>query len=595
MTRIGIGVVGTAVIMLLASPSALSASRFKETDQAHSSSLSSQVFKTALSSGQISQKAKQVTVMIQDDFSTGSGIIIQQDKQSYTVLTAAHVVSSPDATYTITTTDQQQYKSSAAQVKRLAGVDMAILTFQSDRTYPLAKIASSNQLSEGVPVYVAGFPASTAAITVPVYNFTDGKVTARSSKPFQDGYAMVYTNKTLPGMSGGGVFDGNGNLVGIHGRGDVDSKLESSNINAGVRVKTGFNLGIPIDTFVSRASEVGIILKINLPTTPVKSNPVDDFVVSATIKAQQGNYNGAIQDISRAIQQSPREARLYMARANYYSAMGQTNTAVEDLNQAIKLDPTIEQAYWLRGSYRQANRDTFGALEDFSKVIELNPDNQRAYLMRATIHVTQTDYAGAIADYSQIIRIDPKNTLAYSQRAGMKFAQGDREGALKDYSKLIALNPRDTQAYDQRAHIRKYNGDPKGAIEDYQAIARLNPRSTRAYSNIADLKEDMNDLEGAIAAYSKLIQVNPRETSALYERAQLYEKQNQYQKAIADYTQLIKLQPFMSAWYISRGYAREKFGDKSGAKADFLKLAELARKKGDLDEAKSWTGRANNL
>ena len=490
--------------------------------------------------------------------------------------------------------DNQQYQTQATAVKRLPNVDIATLTFQSDRRYPVAQIASSQTLAEGMPVYVAGFPSTTAAITTPVYNFTDGKVTARSGRGFKDGYGMVYTNRTLPGMSGGGVFDQGGNLVGIHGRGDVDSSLESSNINRGIRIKTGFNLGIPVETFVSRASEMGIILKINLPeVTP--SNPVDDLLVSATVKAQQSDYNGAIADISQAIKRSPKEARLYLARAGYYGATGQNAAAVEDLSQAIRYDSSQEQAYWLRGSYRLANRDSFGALEDFNQVIKLNPNNNKAYLMRATIHVSQTDYESAIADYSQLIRIDPKNALAYSQRGSMKFIQGDHQGAEVDYSKLISLNPKDTEAFDRRAHVRRYNGNPKGAIADYKSIIKINPRSQRAWSAIADIATDQNDIKSAIDAYSNIIAINPRDVSVYNSRGELYTKQEQYTKAIADYSKIIELKPFEEYGYILRGYARENAGDRAGAKADFLKLAEINQKNGDLDDAQDWKERASKL
>ncbi|MEM9136692.1 MAG: tetratricopeptide repeat protein [Cyanobacteria bacterium P01_F01_bin.42] len=532
--------------------------------------------------------------MIEDDFANGSGVIIQQNGDRYTVITAAHVVASPYAVYTITTSDDQRHEVAATEVKKLPNVDVATITFQSDRRYPTATIASAQSVSEGQPVYVTGFPSPTAAITTPVYSFTEGKLTARSGRGFKDGYAMVYTNRTLPGMSGGGVFDSRGHLIGIHGRGDVDSSLEASSINSGIRIKTGFNLGIPIDTLVSRASEVGVILTINLPES-APSNLVDDLVVSATVKAQQSDYGGAIADISRAIQQSPKEARLYLARAGYYGATGKQSEAIQDLSQVIKYDPSQEQAYWLRGSYRQATRDQFGALEDFNQVIKLNPDNSQAYLMRATIYVTQTDYSAAIADYSQMIRLDPKNALAFSQRGAMKFIQGDAQGAIADYSRLIAINPKDIDAYDRRAHVRRYTGDPQGAISDYEAIAKLNPRSQRAWDSIADIARDTNDMDRAIEAYGKIIAINPRDVTSYNRRGELYAEQKQYKKAIADYSKIIELKPFEKYGYILRGYAQQERGNRAGAKADFLRLAEINRKNGDLDEARSWQNRADEL
>ncbi|WP_258001396.1 serine protease [Fischerella thermalis] len=60
---------------------------------------------------------------------------------------------------------------------------------------------------EGTTAYVAGFPAPTFAINQPIYIFSDGKITANASKPLRDGYALVYSNNTSEGMSGGAVLN----------------------------------------------------------------------------------------------------------------------------------------------------------------------------------------------------------------------------------------------------------------------------------------------------------------------------------------------------------------------------------------------------
>jgi tetratricopeptide (TPR) repeat protein len=547
------------------------------------------------SSGNVAQRAKAVTVLIQNNVGSGSGVLIQQKGNTYTVLTAAHVIQ-PPVTCTITTADGQQHRITASEIQSIRGVDLAVLRFKSDRTYAIAEIGSSQTLAEGNPVYVAGFPLSTAAITQPVYNFTDGKVTARSSKPFADGYSMVYSNNTLPGMSGGGVFNPSGQLVGIHGRGDVDTKLESSSVNSNIRVKTGFNLGISIETFLSHAKAMGITtnVKIVLPNN-APSSLKDDSVVAAALKAQQGDYLGAIAQINRAIQLSPKSAKLYFARANYYIASGQTATALEDLDRTIALDPSAEAAYTLRGGYRSANRDTNGAIADYTQAIKLNPKNILAYTMRATLNIGQSDTVAAIADYTEMIRIDPKNSLAYSMRAGMYWQQGNKKGAIADMDRLIAINPSDLQAYDNRAHFRKYSGDVAGALADYTTMIKINPRHIRAYEARADLKKEMKDLKGAIADYEEIIEVTPQDTRAYMTRASLYLDQNQYREAIADYTKLIELEPTDTGWYTSRGDAREAMGDRSGAGADFKKAADLALQKGNRENYERWIKKAREI
>jgi Trypsin-like peptidase domain/Tetratricopeptide repeat len=347
--------------------------------------------------------------LIQSEVGSGSGVIVQRQGKTYTVVTAAHVVAISNTPYKLTLADDRTY--TATNIKRLSGVDLAIITFQSDRSYPVAVLGSSQSLGEASPVYVAGFPSGTAAITHSVYTFTEGTITARSSKPFSDGYAMVYSNNTLPGMSGGGVFNQVGQLVGIHGRGDVDNKLETSSTNPGIVIKTGFNLGIPIETVAKKGEEVGLKAVITPSSRLIAVSPGDDRIVAATIKAQQGDYNGAIADVSQAIKQSPKAANLYFARANYAISIGRSDAALKDLDRVIQLNPQAESAYWIRGNYRYSLNDKEGAIADFSQVIRLNPNHIEAYAKRAFVYGNQSSPVQAIADFTSIIKLDPKNLV----------------------------------------------------------------------------------------------------------------------------------------------------------------------------------------
>jgi tetratricopeptide (TPR) repeat protein len=578
---------------------------------------------STLASTDIAQQAKSVSVLIQSPGNSGSGVLIQRQGQTYTVLTAAHVVSSPKAPYTLILADEKIY--TATDVKTLAGIDLAVVTFQSDRTYPVAVLGSSQNLGEASPVYVAGFPAGTAAITRSVYTFTEGTVTARSNKSFADGYAMVYSNNTLPGMSGGGVFNRAGQLVGIHGRGDVDPKAEPSKINPNIVVKTGFNLGIPIETFANRAAEAGLKVALLPTSTPAAvANPADDLVVAATVKAQQGDYNGAIADMNRAIAQTPNVAKLYFARATYATAMGRSDLAFQDYDKVIQLNPKSEAAYWIRGNSRYAQKDMLGAIQDFSKVIELNPNHKEAYQKRGFAYSLQANGGQSIADYTNVLRLDPKNTHAYEMRAMWRRTQGDTEGAIADYNQLIQLAPKLLDPYFRRAELLQTSGNQAGAIADYKTLLKLDPQQqslpgqlARNALNRIELKRDpvgfqsgqiqanpkdvkalqarailfleKEEYAKAIADYSAILQADPKNKAALRDRADAYVQTKQFREAIQDYDRLLSVSATSPAAkeqadaYAARGEVFEQSGQTSQAIADFRKAAALFRRSGDRD------------
>ncbi len=179
----------------------------------------------ALSPVELSNRAVEITVLIEVPGTSGSGIIIGREGNVYSVLTAKHVVKSvnPGEEADIVTHDGERYFLDSNNIKKEPEVDLAVVSFVSEKDYPVASLGNATEAVHGTKVYVAGFPVPTAAITRSTYTFTPGSVTANASiDPFDDGYSLVYSNSTLPGMSGGPVINELGEVIGVHGRGDTE-------------------------------------------------------------------------------------------------------------------------------------------------------------------------------------------------------------------------------------------------------------------------------------------------------------------------------------------------------------------------------------
>jgi S1-C subfamily serine protease len=183
----------------------------------------------AKSASEIESIARAVTVEIKLKQSNrvGSGVIIDKTGDLYTLVTNRHVICGksncqriPESEiYSLGLFDGQKYQVQKSAIKLFGNdLDLAIIQFRSSRNYAVAKVAAPGSLKVEDVVYTAGFP-----LEQPGVGFGDGKVIAVVNKRLQGdggGYTIIYNAQTLPGMSGGGVFDGNGQLVAIHGVGD---------------------------------------------------------------------------------------------------------------------------------------------------------------------------------------------------------------------------------------------------------------------------------------------------------------------------------------------------------------------------------------
>jgi S1-C subfamily serine protease len=169
--------------------------------------------------------AKSITVkVLSSEYAWGSGTLIQQQGEVYTVLTNEHVLVAGDPPYRIQTPDGKIYSATVKlRGASLQGNDLALLQFRSTGTvYPVAKLGATPAPED--EVFAGGFPFSDEASLPPNspggikgFKFTAGKVSLVLDKALEGGYQLGYTNDIEKGMSGGPVLNRAGALVGING------------------------------------------------------------------------------------------------------------------------------------------------------------------------------------------------------------------------------------------------------------------------------------------------------------------------------------------------------------------------------------------
>jgi serine protease Do len=201
----------------------------------------------------VSSIAKEVTVTVDSANDYGSGVIITHQGNEYTVLTNWHVLESKDA-HTVKTRDGQIHQIRPGSIKHIAELDLAVGTFISNKLYRVAELGNSDTIGEGSTLYITGAPANLEGISSRNLLVVGGQLVGYDPSG-SNGYTLIYNNNTMPGMSGGSVMDSNGNLIGIHGRGSRDTN----------KIKSGFNLGIPINLFVNSANRLGIKYTLDRP------------------------------------------------------------------------------------------------------------------------------------------------------------------------------------------------------------------------------------------------------------------------------------------------------------------------------------------
>ncbi|MDB9455908.1 tetratricopeptide repeat protein [Dolichospermum circinale CS-534/05] len=526
-----------------------------------------QVARAICSNSQVDTIAEKITVLI-DSPEPGSGVIIKKEGNTYTVLTANHVVKNRNFKYTIVTPDKQRYSLNYQTVKQLSNkIDLAVLQFTSSKSYEVAKLGNSDILERSTNVYVAGFPKATAGVKLSVYDCRGGQVIANASQVTVDnGYNLIYDNPTLSGMSGGAVLNDQGELIAIHGQGEGSIDIDFDKINtSSATVKSGRNSGIPIKIFM----ELSAGLSKPPKTAKLKA---DDFSVQAGDKYRNGDYRGAILAYNEVIRLTPNDTEALIFRGNAYNKSGDKQAAIQDYNQAIKINPNYALAYNNRGKTRLDLGDKQGAIDDHNQALKINPNYADAYASRGYARRQLGDNQSAITDYNQALKINPNYGDVYRMRGNIRFDWSDYRAALEDYNQAIKINPNNTDAYSSWGLVRDKLGDKQGAINDYQQVLKINSNN---YSARGIARDKLGDKQGAITDYTQAIKINPNNAYTYINRGKVRSDLGDKQGAIQDYNQAIKINPNIALAYFNRGINRSDLGDKQAAIQDYTQALKI--------------------
>ena len=277
----------------------------------------------------VAKVAQAITVRL-EGATQGSGVLVKRDGNRYTVLTAWHVVSGQRSgeELDVYTPDGQRHKLEQGSIKRLGEVDMAVLIFSSLNPYEVAPVGDVKSVSMGSPIFLSGFPLPSSAVPTRLMRFMKGDVIANASVSIPNGYQLLYSNPTLPGMSGGAVMNAQGQLVGIHAGAERADQISES---SGKAVATGTNQAVPIAYYSQYSKGAAVV------ASSTQANTADDYL--AQVKALLGK-KGSEQEVIRLTNQmltTRQSAEAYFYRAYAKSELGDMQGAITDYRAPRKI------------------------------------------------------------------------------------------------------------------------------------------------------------------------------------------------------------------------------------------------------------------
>ena len=244
-------------------------------------------------------------------------------------------------------------------------------------------------------------------------------------------------------------------------------------------------------------------------------------------------YEKAIAEYTEALRLDPKWADPYAARAQIYLLEGDYRMATIEYSEAIRLDPNNPVLYWRRADARRwfgywsgTEADASDAypqtVADCDKSISIDKFDPRAYHARGLVWLGKVEYDKAIADDSQAIKLDGTYAEAYADRGEAYYLKSLTAGGWK------GLDPRETAVLHEKA------------IQDLSEALRLDPKNAQAHSRRAHVRVAMRDYDKALADFDEVILLDPK-MRAYNGRAEVWKAKGDLDRAIADFTEGIRM------------------------------------------------------
>jgi tetratricopeptide (TPR) repeat protein/S1-C subfamily serine protease len=561
--------------------------------------------------GAVDKIAEQITVRIKGKKS-GSGVIVAKQGNTYSVLTAKHVVEDPD-TYRLITADGKEYAINPTTIryrKENSGVDLAVVQFSSSNSYRIATLATAS-LKDNTRVFVSGFPSN----PLPQRVLTTGRsvlkerkeIDAKESYSLALGVGLLYTCLSIKGMSGGPVLDSQGRVVAIN-TGAEDYNFGSTGQEISDGIDLGYSLGVPIDTFtgisgqfavqaqqltvertqpkeISEAEHQRIRAQLRTMKAPGQGGTAMDWLNYGNQLYRLEDYDEAIAAAKRVIQLKPDFYYAYYLKGLTLYESGKFTEALIAFGEATRI-PNFYPAWKWKSVILSNFRKYDEALLAIKKAIEVAGGcNIRTaedaggcvtlYLEQGHVLNEIKRYQEAIDSYSRAIALNSDFAAAYNNRGNTYDALKQYDKALTDYNKAIALNSDDTMAYYNRGVTYSALKQYDKALADYNKAIALNPDFAMAYPNRGVTYSALKQYDKALTDFNKAITLNPDYARAYSNRGATYSALKQYDKALTDYNKAIALNSDDTMAYYNRGVTYSALKQYDKALTDYNKAIAL--------------------
>lgn len=266
------------------------------------------------------------------------------------------------------------------------------------------------------------------------------------------------------------------------------------------------------------------------------------YVARGNAKLADRQFDEAIADFTEALRHEPNAIAAFTGRALALADKSQVEPALADADRALRIDPQSASALFLRGSILAEAGQFEKAIADLSECLRLSPEHASAFRNRSGVWLETRDYERALADATRATEINPKSAIAYANRGAALLAVGKIEEAFADLDEAVTLDPQDPHLLVKRGMAYNEKREFKKAIADFSAAMRLNLDGP-TYLLRAHAHAESGNIDEAVADYTGALKLDSTNLEALTQRSTAWMYKHRYGLALKDVSAILNQTP----------------------------------------------------
>jgi tetratricopeptide (TPR) repeat protein len=298
------------------------------------------------------------------------------------------------------------------------------------------------------------------------------------------------------------------------------------------------------------------------PTAPIES------------ALRERDYQQALQLAQSAVQQSPKNPKLWALQGIALSRLGRQHEALAAYNRALAISPDYLPA--LEGAAElEYQAESKRALPLLERVVKIRPDDPTANAMLGVVKYKQRDCASAVEHFRASWQLISSQPAALAQYGTCLMNLDNAEDALPVFQRLLSLQPDDSHARYNLAVVQLAAHSPKEAVETLQPLLGAASPDPEALDLASSAYEESGDTPKAVNLLRQAIVLDPKKTRYFVDFATLSFAHQSFQVGVDMIDAGLKETPNAAQLFVARGVLLIQLGQYEKAEADFEKASQL--------------------